>query len=68
MIITDTDIMELVNSLIDLKDKHTGGFTEDQIKWRNHGIELAIIKANGLLGNSRIDETQKYDLNKLKTA
>lgn len=69
--IPEDKVKELVNRLIDLKSENNFGFTEDEMFWRRHGIEMAIGVINGRLLNELCrDESSKYEIPQplLKTA
>lgn len=69
--ITEDQVKEAVNRLIDLKEENNLAFTENEMFWRRHGIELAINIINGRVLNELFrDENKKHELSQplLKTA
>lgn len=69
--IKDQQVKELVNRLIDLASENKHEFTQDQMFWRQHGIELAIDMINGRLLNEMFRQSDsKHDVQQslLKTA
>lgn len=58
--ITEQQVKELVNGLIDFKNSNPHGFNEEALFMRRHGIDIAIGRINRYLLNNAQDEDQKY--------
>lgn len=68
--IEEQQVKELVNRLIDVKEENKFKFTDDQMFWRRHGIEIAIDMINGRFLNEPFRDYNKHDIQQslLKTA
>ena len=61
-LITETEVQDLVNRLIDLKNEHKTSLDSNEISWRSHGINMAVILINGrLLGEYSRSHDFKYE-------
>ncbi|MEB0262872.1 hypothetical protein [Mucilaginibacter sp. 10I4] len=60
--ITEEQVKELVNSLIDMKEDNSLGFSEIAFEMRKHGVEMAIGRINSRLLNTCRGEDQKYEV------
>lgn len=69
--LTEEQIKEEINKLIDLKEKYNDGFDAGQIKFKNFGIDLCIDRLRyTLLKDFYTPSNEKHNLSQplLKTA
>jgi hypothetical protein len=62
--ITDDQIKNLINDLIDFSKTNKSEWNDSQLSMRNHGIELAIYRMKTRLLNECVSvrPDEKYDL------